>query len=1008
MASRNPGQPQTNGHSSRRDNLSMSSNASSSSNRPERGSSQRANPAVESAVTRLLVSIKALLESLTQWSQQRVDEGHVSDVYVRLGNDFNAAVAAFAAFNIDMAELLAVPEDLRTVLEQCLAEDATAENLEIYLPEVRQIITGLLQGLRGKQSIYRRIVSDHKHRSGGGSGGGSGGESGHERTGSSSSRSDRTSRRDGSHRQQLSRSIPEEERQEVVNAAASGSRRNGNSRSSRREVNSQAQSSSTQPASDDHFIGGFAPAIVEQRTGPSVEPDHPSPQPKASSPPPDAGPPQLILSFPSSDKTQTISDVSPPPTQPPAAPVVPSSVKRYSLVDRPAAASPPQPPSFNIEPSSPDPGQANGTFSPPADNIPLDPATPAVASSLEALKNDVIQRRASKRFSTFNISKMTGASSRVGGGGSLRGHPHRRSLVAANSTPSANDLAVLTEADEEAEPPSPKEPMRPEPPQEPRRAHPIAPTPAHAPESRAAPAPDTSSSPSRITVFLQLGREVKKANIEPGLSFSSLRVLFVDKFSYNPGQENFPAIYIRDPSSGVQYELEDVEEVKDKCLLSLNIEPLDQIKQHIDTQISSLSQDIKDLKTVVASQPKQAFSMIPDITGHPMAESTPRPARPTDRQFAQVARRLSRFVGDHNVSAMMMDQFQTSPPPPIPNHVLPQMTGQSLQAQMTGASVLSEYSARVVVDLKTQFDEVQNLRRDLGILRQIYSEFMKQTKDTLSTLRNQTTSVKQLAVTNVGGARGYIDTGKRKLDVRSQDVLTEVEKLQDTVERIRDDVVKRNTTPKPLYFKNIKKDIDATAAELESLREHIKTVKPMWKKTWEEELQNIVEEQQFLVHQEEFLNDLIEDHKAVLEVYGHVDQIVNLKGPQSNSHGRVRTRTFQPPPPEEGHNGLSTVMLQIRGAAVDPERRLKAIEENQKNRELERNAKQDDLQAELHEFVEHKKLRMTGGAEEVERIRQKKNEMTLKAMFNTSNSALSMSSEPLSAMHTGDSGDISP
>jgi hypothetical protein len=83
-----------------------------------------------------------------------------------------------------------------------------------------------------------------------------------------------------------------------------------------------------------------------------------------------------------------------------------------------------------------------------------------------------------------------------------------------------------------------------------------------------------SSTPSRgsFPVFLQLGREVKKVTIEPGLSFSSLRVLFVDKFSYNPGLENFPAIYIRDPSSGVQYELEDMKEVKQKCLLSLNIE----------------------------------------------------------------------------------------------------------------------------------------------------------------------------------------------------------------------------------------------------------------------------------------------------------------------------------------------------------------------------------------------------------------------------------------------------
>jgi hypothetical protein len=58
---------------------------------------------MESAVTRLLVSIKALLESLTNWSEQKIDENQVSDVYVRFGNDFNTAVGAFASFNIDMS-----------------------------------------------------------------------------------------------------------------------------------------------------------------------------------------------------------------------------------------------------------------------------------------------------------------------------------------------------------------------------------------------------------------------------------------------------------------------------------------------------------------------------------------------------------------------------------------------------------------------------------------------------------------------------------------------------------------------------------------------------------------------------------------------------------------------------------------------------------------------------------------------------------------------------------------
>ena len=86
------------------------------------------------------------------------------------------------------------------------------------------------------------------------------------------------------------------------------------------------------------------------------------------------------------------------------------------------------------------------------------------------------------------------------------------------------------------------------------------------------PVPVVSNTSQPITVFLQVGREVKKVKMVPGFTFSSLRMLFVDKFAYNPGQEDFPAIYIRDPSSGVQYELEDTDEVNDRCLLSLNIE----------------------------------------------------------------------------------------------------------------------------------------------------------------------------------------------------------------------------------------------------------------------------------------------------------------------------------------------------------------------------------------------------------------------------------------------------
>ena len=78
------------------------------------------------------------------------------------------------------------------------------------------------------------------------------------------------------------------------------------------------------------------------------------------------------------------------------------------------------------------------------------------------------------------------------------------------------------------------------------------------------------------------------------------------------------------------------------------------------------------------------------------------------------------------------------------------------------------------------------------------------------------------------------------------------------------------------------------------------------------------------------------------------------------------------------------VMMEIRTAVVDLYKRLKAIAANQKNREWDLASRSDEFQNELAGFVGGKKLRMTGGAEEAERVRQKRNDLALKAMFNTS------------------------
>lgn len=75
-----------------------------------------------------------------------------------------------------------------------------------------------------------------------------------------------------------------------------------------------------------------------------------------------------------------------------------------------------------------------------------------------------------------------------------------------------------------------------------------------------------------LTLFLQIGKQVKKTSYQGEISIPALNMLFVEKFNYTSRQNDFPNIYIRDPSIGVSYELTDISEVKDKSVLSLNID----------------------------------------------------------------------------------------------------------------------------------------------------------------------------------------------------------------------------------------------------------------------------------------------------------------------------------------------------------------------------------------------------------------------------------------------------
>ncbi|KAJ7161081.1 hypothetical protein C8R46DRAFT_905243 [Mycena filopes] len=136
---------------------SRSSTSSTNTSNSSQGGyvAARTSGDVPTAVRNLLLSTKDLQKALSQWSVGRASETQVSDVYVQIGTDFNACIAAFAYHRIDLSDIHSVPKDLRTVLEQCLAEEPSPEVLAMFAPDVRQIIVRLLRGLQAKQEVWR-------------------------------------------------------------------------------------------------------------------------------------------------------------------------------------------------------------------------------------------------------------------------------------------------------------------------------------------------------------------------------------------------------------------------------------------------------------------------------------------------------------------------------------------------------------------------------------------------------------------------------------------------------------------------------------------------------------------------------------------------------------------------------------------------------------------------------------------------------------------------------------
>ncbi|KAK7532475.1 actin-interacting protein [Phyllosticta citribraziliensis] len=888
---------------------------------------------IEKSVTHLLVATKQLLETLTLWSRGTATESEVSDVYVRLGYEFNIATRAFNAIGVETSDLGNVPELLRSILEETLSQEASQSSLDRFLPRIRDIIINLLHGLKKKQQRLRQ-------RSGRDSGSSNGTSSRHASLGEEEAtqrQSSRPSARQGS----ADFTADNSEFGPRTSSIPAGRGSPGNHslppvpRGSRRDTSTTDSSLSSNALQNIPVIAPY--------------------------PPDDKMPSQP------DNRPQQFADFPPPPPPPKQQDAL-AALQRGGELERRASRR------FSAYQIQKHLGAANGIPMLPTQTTPVPNRGKDVRESMNAVRN---------RGSVMHSRKQS--TQRAGFDDSAKANNLAARRISEESSATSSSVPAPGENDEGSRMQSPERTRGDDVDEDAptfnatvsspgedesgtsqggdkslfRRGTIITPT--RSPSRRAKPStpeqsqefiPEQSPQPGKeLTLFLQYKSKIKKFVLADGyndLSMARLQLAFIEKFAWNTHNNgaDLPDIYLQDPVSGVRHELEDLNDIKDRSVLVLNVEPLDEVKRHFDDGIGDLRKLVEGIKTSISDQQ----SVI---------------ERVSNRQ-QDAAKEIASLAAAPSAGSRASMLSPVSP----------------LRGPPSGANLKGSAAS---------LDEIQSLRRDLAVVRQTYTSFVSDVEATMTTIRSKAASVKSTAIKaeipSVEGesGRAYVNAGKKTLNDDSEKIVNRVDDLQDLVEDLRKDVVQRGVRPIPRQLDTVAKDIQNATSEVKKLQDFLKKEKPIWTKIWEQELQMVMEDREMLTMQEELALDLQDDLEKLSETFGLVEQATkqqNLQSGGSRTTSGKGMHALQLDAAVDPHKAKDGMLNEVRALQPNHESRLEAIERAEKLRQKELESRRGgEFQQELSNFVEEGKLKKSGGFEEVERLRIAKDEKIRKEVF---------------------------
>ncbi|KAG1119431.1 hypothetical protein G6F42_012977 [Rhizopus arrhizus] len=399
--------------------------------------------------------------------------------------------------------------------------------------------------------------------------------------------------------------------------------------------------------------------------------------------------------------------------------------------------------------------------------------------------------------------------------------------------------------------------------------------------------------PDTIDIYLRKGEQVKKTIIHADIKLEEIRQLFRDQFSVTKEQEF--DIYILDPASNVEYELEKLNDIKPYSIMSFK-------ENMMETQPNIAVDVAKEMKSLFEDTMQQVL------------------ARLEQKQCTNIPQEK----------------------------------------------------------IREQQKELESLRHDLASIHQFHNDYKKETEQLIAELREKSSKIVAPTVVILDEKAHAEMNESREVTQKAATLITSrLEALQDTIDQLKLDVTQRRCRPSKAQLNQCQEESDRLKLEMNDLQVRIKKFKPIWKKTWEVELQQIVKEQQFLKEQEALLVDLKDDHKAVLDV---LDQLVKISEIQERKK-QLGVEFRMVPPAEEGFEGMTSVMKEVSNIHVDHSRRVKALAQAESRRSKELSQRIDAFERELTDFVGLRKLKKTGGPQAIDKQRQEKDKAMMKQIF---------------------------